>query len=580
MRPKITIYSILIFNFSMTYCQKNAFVKMEESEFLALQQKTRKYFAVNNDSAFYYANRIQLSDNKIHQAFAYGAKSYLYAIENKLALASKYYITAKRLLNQAKASKLKTQNASYIYNYGGVIDYFNKDYANALDKFILAKKLSFEINDIVQLNKIATNIANIKSDIGNFSEAISTYKESERLVEINKLHYTQSEYLENKSRINQNIGIAFENYFVKDRTNLKLLDSAFYYFNKALIYCVDDLNKRQNILNSIGNIYYYKGSLEEAYKHYLSCYNLAIQTKNIKLVYNSSFNLGMTLFDKKKYTESLAYFKKVDSVYTLTPSLGFSEYLDSNYRQAKIYEMLGQPIKAYKHSEIYIDHFELNNQIQNQNILLANLKLNKLKERDQMIAIQKEHYLSWLLDKLIYVLLFVLSLGIIVLIFKRKIDKKNLESKINEIISQYKQEVSEPTLILSERENKKSQSIVISSENEEDILNKLKDLEQKQEYLRVDFNQQYVAKKIKSNTSYLSFVVNKHYGKSFSNYYNEKRINYAINQIVNNSKFREYTTQAIAESVGFKNADSFATSFKKKTGVTPFQFITEVKKVS
>jgi AraC-like DNA-binding protein len=147
------------------------------------------------------------------------------------------------------------------------------------------------------------------------------------------------------------------------------------------------------------------------------------------------------------------------------------------------------------------------------------------------------------------------------------------------MIVSYK-EKSVDTAVFSEKESKKQQTVVISSENEEAILSKLQELEKKNEYLRIDFNQQYVAKKIKSNTSYLSFVVNKHYGKSFSNYYTEKRINYAINKIVNDSKFREYTTQAIAESVGFKNADSFATSFKKKTGVTPFQFITEVKKVS
>lgn len=579
MMSKWVLYLALFFNICFTYGQKkNTFVKIKDSDFLLLQEKTRYYFNINRDSSFYFANRIQQSDNKIHQAFALGAKSYIYAIENELILASKYYKKAKQMISEVPESKLKIQNSSYIYNYGGVIDYFKKDYTNALDKFMLAKKLSQEINDIVQLNKITANIANIKSDIGNYNEAINSYKDSERLVENNRLVYTQNEYLENKSRINENIGIAYENFFVKDRSNSKLLDSAFYYFDKALVYCGNDLYKRQNILNSIGNIYYYKGDLEESYKRYLSCYNLALQIKSTKLIYTSSFNLGMTLFEKKKYPESLLYFKKVDSIYSVTPGVGFFEYLDSNYRQAKIYDILGQPSSAYKHSKIYIDNFESNNRIQNQNILLANLKLNKLKERDQMLAIQKEHYLSSLIDKLIYISVFVLTVGILFLYFKRKKDKKSLENKINEMIVSYKEKSVDT--VFSEKESKKQQTVVISSENEEAILSKLQELEKKNEYLRIDFNQQYVAKKIKSNTSYLSFVVNKHYGKSFSNYYTEKRINYAINKIVNDSKFREYTTQAIAESVGFKNADSFATSFKKKTGVTPFQFITEVKKVS
>jgi len=40
----------------------------------------------------------------------------------------------------------------------------------------------------------------------------------------------------------------------------------------------------------------------------------------------------------------------------------------------------------------------------------------------------------------------------------------------------------------------------------------------------------------------------------------------------NNTKYREYSTQAIAESVGFKNAVSFTKSFSKKTGYTPYQY--------
>lgn len=101
-------------------------------------------------------------------------------------------------------------------------------------------------------------------------------------------------------------------------------------------------------------------------------------------------------------------------------------------------------------------------------------------------------------------------------------------------------------------------------------------MKSKKNYLKSDFNQQSVAKKIKTNTTYLSYVFNKHYEKSFSSYYNELRISYAIKEMIENPKFRSYTTQAIAESVGFKNADSFTTSFRKKTGFTPYQFVKEL----
>ncbi|VXC02041.1 conserved membrane hypothetical protein [Flavobacterium sp. 9AF] len=143
----------------------------------------------------------------------------------------------------------------------------------------------------------------------------------------------------------------------------------------------------------------------------------------------------------------------------------------------------------------------------------------------------------------------------------------------------YKFQTDENTNSLELNNNKISRdSIVMSAESENDILTGLEKLIEKKLYLNNSFTQQVAAKKIKTNTSYLSYVVNKHFKQSFSNYLNELRINYVVDEINNNLKFREYTTQAIAESAGFKNADSFTTSFKKKTGQTPFQYITEVKK--
>ena len=81
---------------------------------------------------------------------------------------------------------------------------------------------------------------------------------------------------------------------------------------------------------------------------------------------------------------------------------------------------------------------------------------------------------------------------------------------------------------------------------------------------------------LKTNTTYLSYVVNKRFGKSFGEYSNELKINYVINEMITNHMYRKYSTQAIAESVGFKNAVSFAKSFRKRTGVSPAQFASNI----
>jgi AraC-like DNA-binding protein len=46
--------------------------------------------------------------------------------------------------------------------------------------------------------------------------------------------------------------------------------------------------------------------------------------------------------------------------------------------------------------------------------------------------------------------------------------------------------------------------------------------------------------------------------------------------MITNDSYRKYSTQATAESVGFKNAGSFAKSFRKRTGVSPAQFANNI----
>ena len=112
------------------------------------------------------------------------------------------------------------------------------------------------------------------------------------------------------------------------------------------------------------------------------------------------------------------------------------------------------------------------------------------------------------------------------------------------------------------------------------ILEGLKKLEEKEYFLKQDCNSYNVAKKINTNTSYLSKVVNSHYGKNFNTYINDLRINYTILRLKNDVFFRSFSIQAIAEEVGYKSADSFTKYFKKDTGLNPSFYIKNIKNVA
>ncbi|WP_395059216.1 helix-turn-helix domain-containing protein [Flavobacterium sp.] len=122
-------------------------------------------------------------------------------------------------------------------------------------------------------------------------------------------------------------------------------------------------------------------------------------------------------------------------------------------------------------------------------------------------------------------------------------------------------------------------SFVIKDGTITEILDKLIKLEEKKYFLKQECTLHSVAKKLKTNTAYLSKIVNNELGKSFSTYINELRINYIIIELKNNAKLRSYSVNAIAEEVGYKRPESFTKYFKDATGITPAVYIRKISKL-
>lgn len=80
-----------------------------------------------------------------------------------------------------------------------------------------------------------------------------------------------------------------------------------------------------------------------------------------------------------------------------------------------------------------------------------------------------------------------------------------------------------------------------------------------------------VAKKLETNSKYISQIINETYNKNFYNYINHFRIEEAKRMLVSDLN-EKYSIMGIAQSVGFLSKSSFNTSFKKLTGLTPSEF--------
>ncbi|MDR6760887.1 AraC-like DNA-binding protein [Flavobacterium sp. 2755] len=583
---RLIISFVLFFVLNTAFAQQKS--ALTEEEYLILQEKIRLNYNANVDSALVYAKEMSKSSNFKHLAFANGAMTQLFQIKGNTKLSKEKYSLALKYLEKVPESRDKIQLKSYIYNYGGLAEWKRGNFSAALDKYQQGMKLSVEIGDIIQIVKFRGNIALINEAVGNYQLAIQNLKELNDFVDKNEGIFTKEDFLNRKSNINVNLGSAYENYFIKNSDKKFLLDSAEYYYKRAINYSQNFADNKITAKLSLGNIYNWKGDYKAAEKTYYDIVFYSQQNNQPDLLCVANYNLGDIYFTTKKYDKALVFFKKCDSLAEITKSNNM-DFLKSNYYQAKIYNIKNEPELAYKHSKVYLDNYEDFQTKLNHEALEVNYKLGVNDLTEEMVVIQEKYQYDVLINKALKVFYVLLVVGIVFLLIKNIRDKNKAHKKMNALIEEFKANIEkknnaeiepeEVEEILETEEihlKKENLTLSIDEAKENKIVEKLLALENKLEYLNADFTLPYVAKKIKTNTTYLSYVVNKRFGKSFGEYSNELKINYVINEMITNHMYRKYSTQAIAESVGFKNAVSFAKSFRKRTGVSPAQFANNI----
>ena len=77
----------------------------------------------------------------------------------------------------------------------------------------------------------------------------------------------------------------------------------------------------------------------------------------------------------------------------------------------------------------------------------------------------------------------------------------------------------------------------------------------------------------------LSAFINQEYGKNFSELINEYRLDYLSNLMKSSSKLDQFTIDALGREVGFNSRNSFITTVKKKSGLTPSVYFVKIKEL-
>lgn len=568
---------------------------LSEQKYLELQDKIR--FSINGgnyDQGLTFVKELLKSNNEEYLTFAHGAASYLYQLKGDTVKSDQSYAEALLHLKKIPESNKKVKIHSYLCNYRGLIYWKRHNYSQALSVYQEGIKLSSKINDVIQILKFKANMALLNESVGNFQLSIKILKQNDAFLDKNESIYEKDQFQNAKSNTYTNLGNSYEGYYGKNRDKINLLDSAEYFYKKAISYSDKFEDNKITSKLSLGNIYLFKKDYSNAEKIYYDISFYSKQTNNAFLYQIANFNLGDLYFTLKKYDRALIFLKKVDSLSVKNKTIDNS-YFKSNYIQAKIYSIKNEPELAYKHSKLYLDSYEKYEGNLREEALEVNYKLGTADLSEEMLDVQEKYKYEVFWNKALKVFYVILVIGIVFFLIKSIRDKNKAHKKMNALIEEFKANLEKKEIenveidkaeiekvIIEEPEldeiqlKKENANLSIDEAKENKIVEKLLALEEKLEYLNADFTLSYVAKKIKTNTTYLSYVVNKRFGKSFGEYSDELKINYVINQMITNHLYRKYSTQAIAESVGFKNAVSFAKSFRKRTGVSPAQFASNI----
>ncbi|WP_452602985.1 helix-turn-helix domain-containing protein [Pontimicrobium sp. MEBiC06410] len=357
------------------------------------------------------------------------------------------------------------------------------------------------------------------------------------------------------------------------------------------------------------------------------------QTKNLEFLYYYQQLRSRTLFEMKKI--ALAKTSSNETLET-AKQLNNNEFInEANYVRALIYLEEGEPEQAiillkrnlnYEHSpeQLYnyyhlmansyeaIDSITLSN-LYNQKSLKEKEKVSqkKLKTLDTIHEVfmkeeieererQERNKLFWIISCIVFIVLCIL------VICKLRLNQRQNQNRFDDLMLKIKDyeaqnskakskekitvksitekkdiELEEEKLLIDNETISDSgdNSYIIDDEKIEEILSKINKLEEKQYYLRQDCTLPNMAKKLKTNTSYLSKIINTHLNKSFSTYINELRINYVVIELKNNKRLRSYSIKGVAEEIGYKNGDSFARAFKASTGITPSVYIKKINEL-
>jgi AraC-like DNA-binding protein len=445
-------------------------------------------------------------------------------------------------------------------------------FEEAMANYNLAEKIALKTNIDYYYN-VRASIATTKSeDLGEYNDALLIYKECYK-------------YYLSKDVKDPKYSYAFQHtiFGIADcYKSLNRTDSTSHYNRLGYQEAASTKNaefKYLFILNEGAN-----EVLKKNYKVALDSINKAlpkmITFNNVGNTLAGYYYLGKAYDGLGNEIDAVKNFIKVDSIYKKRKEIT-TEFLNGYPYLINYYKTKGDAVNQLKYITIYmaIASTLQKNYKQWSKLLSKEYDTPHLfSEKEALIQLLKKDKTQSYMG--IATLLFLVILISLFGFYQHKL-KKRYKSRFEKIIKTENISGNSvitplPEAIVIATKNKEETDIGIAEELVSQILDKLNQFENENGYLESKLTVQMLSALFDTNSKYVSKIINTYKGKTFIQYTNDLRIDYAITKLQVDTKLRNYTVQALAQEFGFNSAESFSAAFYKKTKLKPTYFIREL----
>jgi AraC-like DNA-binding protein len=459
---------------------------------------------------------------------------------------------ADSLISAAKKTK-DAETIGQAYLTKGIVYYSQKKHNQALDNYLLADGYISQTKNKKAFYKVKYSIAHTKYYLGFYDEAISLFQEcliyfeeESDIAYLNTLH---------------SLGLCFNKIGKYNKSS---------YYNKIGLQSCKELENTTMIayfnhseaINDYGN-----GNFSKAIAELKKSIPQMQTRKDFANETLANFYIGMSYWKLNQKEQAIPYFKKIDK------SFQKYNYTKPDLRHA--YELLIDYYKESNNQQLqlhYIDRLLKVDSILSNNYKYLSkrifkeydtkkLLLDKNQIKQQMITGYRVHY----------TVISALTGVVIFLVWRHKRNKKRYKLKFEELMS--KKEI--PLKHLTENNN--DNGFEINPELVKTILQNLEKFEKNKKYLEKDMTLIKLSGYLKTNPKYASKVILKYRGKKTIEYISDLKIDYIVDKLKTENKFRNYTNKALADEAGFGSTQNFTKAFNKRLEMPPTFFIQQLK---